>query len=204
MIVEGRGKVPPAPIVVAVDADDYRRLSGLAADRSRKYVRRGDAWGRGIRPDAILVGLLAEQATVSLLRRRLPGLRVAWEPGVIPHAGDDGCDVEVAGLRIQVKGAGREAGEVRHLYFRRQDERGRVLPLSFDLAVCCACPPSTGARAVSVLGWAMRQSLRRSPFRQSPVGGMSHMNLRLAVEDLEPVGELIDWARTRSDVGEEV
>lgn len=198
MIAEGRGRVPPAPVVVEVGDLDRFRMERLAVERSRKYAARGDAWGRGIRPDAILTGLLSEQATVDLLRRRLPGLRVAWEPELIPQ-GDDGCDVEVCGLRIQVKGTARAAASTSHFYFRRQDARGRLLPLRFDLAVCCACPPSTGRRAVAVLGWAMRGALRESPFRRSPVGGLTHMNLRLAVEDLEPVSELIDWATVRAD-----
>lgn len=107
---EGKGKVPPRVVPVAMDRSDIRICSEDARGRSRYrgYGVRNDKWGRGLIGDdtgilPVFYGNLGEVAFARWATGRV-GVLVTpdWRRMIF---GDRGRDFVVAGYRIQVKTA---------------------------------------------------------------------------------------------------
>ncbi len=73
----------------------YDIIEGL-----RQYKQRSDQWGKGMKQDAMLIGMRGELAVKTYFNNN--GLDVTWNNGPLQD-GDRGIDLTVNGVSMQVK-----------------------------------------------------------------------------------------------------
>lgn len=192
---EGRGTTAPTPARVSIARPVFRDLQALAAEReaARGYAARSSPWGRGLIGNPTLVGLMGEQACCLYLSARLRrGVDVDRRDR---PRGDGGRDVEVFGVRVQVK-CRRRRGDV---LVRRQTREGRILALPWDVLVVStweAPAGEAGDQVVTLDGWTTRgRLLGLGAF--GPARRGDHMNIAVRDSDLEPMARLVAMLRNR-------
>jgi hypothetical protein len=195
MQVEGIGKVPPAPVQVRTALNRLRWLRDEADKRNayRGYTRRTDAWGRGFIRNPALVGLMGEHCSCEYLTRR--GFPCFVDIVLRPY-GDDGRDLEVCGLVLQVKT--RRKGIARRSLVKRGDGRGRIVPLACDVFVFAQWDETAPDDVPQLLGWIWARDARSyGVFERSPVSYADHWNLRIPDALLLPMSRLVDELASR-------
>jgi hypothetical protein len=219
---EGQGQVPPEPVTVTISPAETRYLESRAAEREqhRGYSGRPDRWGRGLVPNAVLAGFMGEYAFEKHMRQQPRPLPLTpLDPRPLPR-GDGGVDFRLGTLTIQVKTRFR-SGDV---LLRRRDERGRVLPLRWNLCVCCtwlsasqrhpllsseprlplfpalAPAPIIPTHRVAIAGWVQRRVLLQH-FTLARARRGAHLNLEAGDEVLEPISSLLEHLRNHHEMG---
>lgn len=195
MFVEGRGEVPPADCSVVMQGGEMLQLLDEAKRRAdfRGYSGKSDDWSRGLKPATTLVcggvlerhirpifaGLMGEWATALVLSRKLhEDVNIDL---VLRQRGDDGRDLVVFGVPLQVKCRQSEKipNLVRDYRLRKIQSRGFVF---------CSWP---GDAVVRVLGWCTR-SIVVDKARRAPARRGCHTNAEIDDRNLEPMGSLAD------------
>lgn len=193
MMVEGKGRVAPAPIIVRISMADWIALGDEANRRAerRGYASGRTAWARGLASSgtefpvvgvlpparaAILKGLLGEhaacvwsrEASVDLAERRF---------------GDGGVDLRMGNVPVQVKTRMRPPSLVRTTEADAQRYRAYVF---------CAWD---GADCIALLGWSHRAEVVKCA-KVLGKGGAHH---NYAVEDaaLLPMPRLRTFCEAR-------
>ena len=72
-VVEGKGRVKPTVVKITILPGERQELTELARHRDnfRRYRERRDEWGRGLVPDAVLLGIIGERAICRFYNHRL-------------------------------------------------------------------------------------------------------------------------------------
>lgn len=191
MIREGKGRISPPRIAIALSRADMRLLRDKSSERTRyrAYSRRPDAWGRGFNPNAVLLGCIGEQALAAYLDPT-GDARLSADLRLLPN-GDGGRDIVVAGLRSQVKTRGKDYGET---LIRRIDDGGALRPLSCDAIVSALWDGSLykdGSSTAWLLGWEWAERvISGGRTKPSPSREARHWNLTLEDRELRPMSDL--------------
>lgn len=199
---EGRGHLAPAKLSVLLAPEEMLALYRIALHLNR-YENRSDKWGRGIcdsltidgvgelnpRQRAIFAGKIGEHAVRELARRRPFGSLVpAIDIGTRVN-GDGGVDLDILGMRLQIKTRQRAGGSN---LIKRIDEGGNVLSLFGEAHVFCEWVPP--APRVFIVGWLWNRDIVGMPIVPSPVGKWK--NIEVPGAALLPLFRL--WAELES------
>lgn len=146
----------------------------------RKYSFRSDQWGQGLIGNAVLAGLLGEQAFANFINKRLPGLGVSPNTELLAY-GDGGRDFVIFGQRIQVKNRPRGG---RDLLIRREKPTtngslGKLLRFDADIYVKVSCPArgTDDYTQATIDGWCRDRRLMHGRFISARAG--NHMNIEI-------------------------
>ncbi len=203
-MVEGKGLVKPHMEELILRRDEIQLLKTEAIRRAeyRRYAKRKDIWGSGlirgamleyignIEPAAlaILIGLVGEYSTCLFLNRRFRRT-VCSTDLVLKPKGDGGIDLEVFGVRIEVKGRKRDYASN---LVRFKTEHGQIILLNADVYVFSQWK----LREVSqLLGWANIETVQNWETKPAHIG--RHFNKEGEDIDLEPMCRLIDFLRVK-------
>lgn len=174
-------------------------MTELARHREayRRYRERHDEWGCGLIPDAVLLGVFGECAVCKFYNARL-GLRLDVDREDRDR-GDEGYDVfPCDGLRTQVKTRKRDYGD---LLIRRQTESGKVIPIHWDVCVCCTLESDlaeAGPITLALDGWVDDEDVvgKRYKFAKlAPARRGTHLNLQVCDRDFWGMNDLVKKAR---------
>lgn len=210
MIVEGKGEAPPSPIRIKVARRDMLVLHQDAARQAnyRCYSTGSTRWKRGLfdgftdvpgvalmRSDLfpVFMGKVGEWG-VALASERLGyrGLNVDSELRI---GGDDGSDLTLSGIPVQVKTRRSDSSHSRQgvNLVRHSTERGRdVLPKAPAIVFA---EYDVEASTVSVLGWLRTKTIRGGA--PVPARKGSHFNVEVKDRWLEPLSSLVNLALER-------
>lgn len=203
---EGKGKIPPTPLIVRLESSDFaaareatRRREGI-----RAYSKRSDAWGKGMleSKDPVLIGTLGEIAFAR------------WASGVVGKTispdmadrikGDGGKDFDVCGYRIQVKTAASDYDSllVRTLEMEVSEwvicVRAHYPPRSVhavDNGVALFDPGDSEDAAVALCGWAYKGTIYDRG--KLTVGKAGQANYKLSPREFCPMKDLGDLFQAR-------
>lgn len=194
-MVEGRGKVAPAPVTVTITPNEMGVLwqESVRRNARRQYAKRSTQWGRGLTGAKfvpaldrevsgdvfpILAGLVGEWAAYRVLHKS------AGEAGGVDTAirdtGDRGIDLILAGISIQVK---CRTTACPLLVRKRQGHR--LCPIRSQVFVFCHWQREW---AVDVLGTVSRKDVQAWEVRDGK--GRGHQNYVGSEADLFPIGRL--------------
>lgn len=193
MLVEGRGLVAPAPVVIALDPGAIELIAQEARERiaRRNYAGRSDLWGRGMISDAVFVGMVGERAFAKYATQR--GFPLAPDVA-FRKRGDGGIDFTLEGLRVQMK---TRRSTTKSNLIRRRDHRGRLRALSCQAYVFASY--DRAAQTVALLGWINVRHIADASVVRMGVGGQ-HENLSIDDRHLVPIARLFEDAAARRDI----
>lgn len=205
MFVEGKGEVRPSPVRIRMTTADQSVLlqAAKALCEHRQYRTGASQWQRShcqavvvprvgkIEPEvrAYFVGLVGEYALSRFLSDKL-GIEI--RPDLNKSDGDDGIDLKLFGLSVQVK---TRQGVYQTSLVRYEDESGRFV-LSTAAAFVFAkyeveCPTGNAF----LLGWVPRERLLEC--RQSPAKRGGHKNYEVPDHQLCCMNQLVANLRAR-------
>lgn len=205
MITEGIGRHAPSPIRELLTQQEMRLVANAAiriANKRKEYRTSNSRWKRGLIGELnipgigaipshaapMFVGLQAEAAVVLFLNRRAR-LSLSLQD-LLLSSGDDGTDINVSGLTVQVKA--RQCETMHSLQkvslVRYATERGRIVfPLSVVVAMCEVVVPTP---LVKLLGWIYSSDARAMPIVPARKGG--HTNIEIADCELQSMASLVE------------
>lgn len=205
---EGRGIVPPASVKIALRHDEVAIIKRRSIEqaRHRDYQGRRNTWGLGLVGDArsqntmdlgkgeypIYLGLIGEHALCAFINGRL-SRQVASIDMQNRRAGDNGVDLSVRGLSMQIKT--RQRPEYPSMV-KRVNEYGVILPLVSDVHVFCLYLREK-PRQLQLLGWEWTKNLVNRQVMPAIRGNW--MNIEVHDSELNPMRRLIDELRQRGD-----
>lgn len=204
MITEGIGKHAPKPVPVLLSEHDLRVVTNAALSHSkyRGYLNSTSQWKRGLIKEITIpkigkltgdpvprfVGLAGEAATVLHLNDRA-NLRLSLRDELLA-GGDDGKDLEIDGLSIQIKTRQKQSSAARerlNLIRHTNEQRMPCLP---NACAIVFCELDETYRKVSLIGWTYTEWLRTLPAVPARVG--RHLNVEVEDKDLKHIGALVD------------
>ncbi len=177
MLVEGKGKVPPAPIRVVMTTQEMLCINA-SVDTIDRYASRLDSWGKGLigRKEAIVAGKCGEHAAREVANR-VTGKRFPPVDFMARSYGDGGVDLRFGRVSVQVK-----TRRTSNTNLVRADR-----PICGDVTVFCSW---NGKLDVDVLGWIPCRSIQSMPVKPSHRGEWG--NYVIDDRDLLPMCRL--WA----------
>jgi hypothetical protein len=152
-VVEGKGMVPPKPVLVSIGGSELYFLQHVASERDkhRQYRSSSSIWRRGSTADPILMGLVGEYAVQEYLR--VNGIKANIVDDRL-NDGDGGKDATIAGVSYQIKTSGKSYPTC---LIRRINEAKRIVPHVCDRFIFCRW--SYGDRYCDLRGWCSRESV---------------------------------------------
>lgn len=186
-VVEGRGRIAPAPILVCLDDGDMDMIDRMGQRRAdeRKYEQRNDRWGRGLTSDPIRVGFIGQFAVKRWLDRQM-GKEICMMDESYKPMGDGGIDLKAAGITMQVKSTAKAPDATGDMLIRRVSGTKRVQSMTADIFLYVA---SAGGNRPELLGWIERRKIGDVRFGQSKVA--DHWNIEIPRDRLKPMNRLV-------------
>lgn len=199
MWIEGEGKRPPVPVRIRMSGGDMRVLLLEAQKRARHrgYESKATTWENGICDSIEIDGVGRLTKAVRPIFAGLIGeCGVSRAVGgsidfLLLDGGDDGRDLVIHGLGIQVKLCQKSCGAN---LVRCRNERGYSKPITARVHVFCEWDKSD-VRTVGVRGWVWSKDMVALPEVKSAVG--SWWNFDVPNEMLLPVSQLKDELEAR-------
>ena len=204
MVVEGKGRVAPAPIQVHLSRIEINQIIDGVRTGLNRYGARIDGWGKGLLSGIeseflrnvpgdqkpAVAGKCGEYALWVLASRRLSPAECPPVDFTRLSRGDGGIDLRLGGSSIQVK----TRLTSRTNLIRHTNSAGIVQVLAGDAFVFCKWD---GALVVDVLGWIRTRDIPSMPLKDSPRGDWT--NFDVSDSDLFPMSRLwaeLAWRRT--------
>lgn len=201
VLIEGRGHVPPQPVVRECSHHQMLCLWDAARERAdaKRYRNKSTAWERGILDEVVIEGLGKVTRDV---RPILAGMMGEWATAdyindVYPNAatvnleliqyGDYGVDLQPFGLKLDCKTRQREHGEN---LIQRVNEKGREEQLRANAFVFCEW---LGYPRVRLLGFIWTKDVHQRGYPLVDGRGGQWKNNVIPPEHLESMQQLREW-----------
>lgn len=183
MQVEGKGLQRPAPVIQAITRPNLVEIERFEMQIQQRKSGGATPWQRGLIHNPHMIGKVAEVATQNFINAKFQN-SCAVDMNV-HYGGDKGFDLKPYGLKIEVKGQGKDYNPA---LVRRADDGGRMIPLTADVFVFVDCAIRTQPK---LLGWITLRDLRKyGRFEKAP-GGREHFNITVRLEYLKPMRRLL-------------
>lgn len=190
-VVEGRGRVAPSPVNVALTESDWQLIDRLGRLRAEKYQGRsgysGGLMGNAVDPN--IVGVAGETAFRYWMNAKLKVSAFNIDQG---DQFDAGWDFNVCGVKVDVK-SGQAPKELKITRVRH----GHLRPINADIFVLIRV--DLAQRFVKLLGWIKKKEIEK--FNRSPLANAEHWNLIADIEDLKPMNRLVQYFSAKLKAG---